>query len=130
MDQQLILERYRPLEILGEGGHGTVVLAFDTRMARRVAIKSIPLPDRRGTAGLEEARTAALLNHPTIVTVHEWDADEDEAFIIMEFLDGASLAEVLRRPGHARQRDRMNGTYKKPSSSLRLSGCTVTLEEH
>ena len=99
MDQQLILERYRPLEILGEGGHGTVVLAFDTRMARRVAIKSIPLPERRGTVGLEEARTAALLNHPAIVTVHEWDADEDEAFIIMEFLDGASLTDVLDRFG-------------------------------
>jgi hypothetical protein len=68
-------------------------------MARRVAIKSIPLPDRRAPAGLEEARTAALLNHPSIVTVHEWDADDDEAFIIMEYLDGASLADVLDRFG-------------------------------
>lgn len=104
MEQPLILDRYRPLADLGSGGHGDVVLAFDTRMARRVAIKRLPLPlDRAGRplakAGLAEARTAALLNHPAIVTVHEWDADSDEAFLIMEAIDGASLAEILDEIG-------------------------------
>lgn len=100
MDEGLILGRYRSLGELGEGGHGAVDLAFDTRMARRVAIKRIPIT-RRGveilsqSTGLKEARTAALLNHPNIVTVHEWDTDEDEAFLIMEHVDGASLAEIL-----------------------------------
>ena len=100
MDEGLILGRYRPLAELGEGGHGTVDLAFDTKMARRVAIKRIPLT-RRGvqilsrTTGLREARTAALLNHPNIVTVYEWDTDDDEAFLIMEHVDGVSLAELL-----------------------------------
>jgi len=100
VDEALILGRYRPLAELGEGGHGTVDLAFDTKMARRVAIKRIPLT-RRGiqilssTTGLREARTAALLNHPNIVTVYEWDTDDDEAFLIMEHVDGASLAEML-----------------------------------
>lgn len=95
-----MLGRYRPLAELGEGGHGSVDLAFDTKMARRVAIKRIPLT-RRGmeilsrTAGLKEARTAALLNHPNIVTVHEWDTDDDEAFLIMEHVDGAPLSSVL-----------------------------------
>jgi serine/threonine protein kinase len=94
VDEGLILGRYRPLAELGEGGHGAVDLAFDTKMARRVAIKRIPLT-RRGiqilssTTGLREARTAALLNHPNIVTVHEWDTDDDEAFLIMEHVDGA-----------------------------------------
>jgi len=69
----LILDRYRPLGELGRGGHGKVVLAFDTKMARRVAIKRLPIPlDRAGRplarAGLAEARTGALLNHPSIVT--------------------------------------------------------------
>jgi hypothetical protein len=102
VDEGLILGRYRPLAELGEGGHGAVDLAFDTKMARRVAIKRIPLT-RRGiqilssTTGLREARTAALLNHPNIVTVHEWDTDDDEAFLIMEHVDGASLAELLDR---------------------------------
>jgi len=100
LEHELILGRYRPLEELGEGGHGVVTLAFDTKMARRVAIKRIPLSHagvRRlsDTTGLAEARTAALLNHPNIVTVHEWDTDSDEAFLIMEHVDGASLAEIL-----------------------------------
>lgn len=100
MDEGLILGRYRPLAELGEGGHGTVDLAFDTKMARRVAIKRIPV-SRRGiqilssTTGLREARTAALLNHPNIVTVHEWDTDADEAYLIMEHVDGVSLSELL-----------------------------------
>ena len=100
MDEALILGRYRLLAELGEGGHGAVDLAFDTKMARRVAIKRIPVT-RRGiqilsrTTGLREARTAALLNHPNIVTVYEWDTDDDEAFLIMEHVDGASLAELL-----------------------------------
>jgi serine/threonine-protein kinase len=100
VDEALILGRYRPLAELGEGGHGTVDLAFDTKMARRVAIKRIPVTKRgieilSRTAGLREARTAALLNHPSIVTVYEWDTDDDEAFLIMEHVDGASLAELL-----------------------------------
>jgi len=100
VEQALILGRYRPLAELGEGGHGAVTLAFDTKMARRVAIKRIPLSHagvRRltDTTGLAEARTAAMLNHPNIVTVHEWDTDLDEAFLIMEHVDGVSLAELL-----------------------------------
>ena len=58
LPQQLILGRYRPLEELGEGGFGSVVLAWDTKMQRRVAIKRLPLPasahkdlGRRGHAG-------------------------------------------------------------------------------
>lgn len=100
MEGQLILNRYRPLEELGEGGFGAVVLAWDTRMQRRVAVKRLPLPvDSSGNPwrppGLSEARTAAMLNHPAIVTVFDFDTDEDEAFIVMEYIDGASLTEVL-----------------------------------
>ncbi len=104
MEQQLILDRYRPLEEIGAGGFGSVVLAYDTRMQRRVAIKRLPALGPRArrnieSAGLAEARTAALLNHPSIVTVHEWDTDSDEAFLIMEYIDGASLADVLDEVG-------------------------------
>jgi hypothetical protein len=100
VETQLILDRYRPLEELGEGGYGSVVSAWDTRMQRRVAIKRLPLPlDPAGRplkrAGLAEARTAAMLNHPAIVTVYDFDTDEDEAFLIMELIDGASLGDVL-----------------------------------
>ncbi|MDP2400936.1 MAG: serine/threonine-protein kinase, partial [Actinomycetota bacterium] len=100
MDAPLILDRYRPLADLASGGFGDVVLAYDTRMQRRVAIKRLPFPrDRAGRVvaptGLAEARTAAMLNHPAIVTVHEWDTDSDEAFLIMEYVEGASLADLL-----------------------------------
>lgn len=96
----LILDRYRPLDELGQGGFGTVTLAWDTRMQRRVAIKRLALPlDARGNPhrppGLAEARTAAMLNHPNIVTVFDFDTDADEAFLVMEYVDGASLATVL-----------------------------------
>jgi Protein kinase domain len=100
VETQLILDRYRPLEELGEGGYGSVVSAWDTRMQRRVAIKRLPLPlDAAGRplkrAGLAEARTGAMLNHPSIITVYDFDTDEDEAFLITELIDGASLEEVL-----------------------------------
>lgn len=100
MERPLILDRYRPLETLGEGGFGSVELAWDTRIQRRVAIKRIALPrDAHGHAqlppGLSEARTAAMLSHPNIVQVFDFDTDADEAFLIMEYVDGANLAEVL-----------------------------------
>ena len=101
MEQQLILDRYRPLAELGAGGFATVTLAWDTRMQRRVAIKRFDLPAESRTgaaeraAGLVEARTAAMLNHPAIVTVYDFETDSDEAFLIMEHVDGASLAVVL-----------------------------------
>ncbi len=100
MEGLLILDRYRPLAELGEGGFGTVTLAWDTRMQRRVAIKRLPLPlDSRGRPhqppGLAEARTAAMLNHPAIVTVFDFDTDADEAFLVMEHVDGANLADLI-----------------------------------
>lgn len=98
MDDSLILGRYRPLAHLGEGGHGSVLLAFDTKMARRVAIKHVPFPPgspRSRSHALSEARTAAMLNHPSIVTVFEWELIDDGALLVMEHVDGASLADVL-----------------------------------
>ena len=100
METRLILDRYRPLAKLASGGFADVILAFDTRMQRKVALKRLPFPrDRSGKpwtpVGLSEAQTAAMLNHPSIVTVYEWDTDNDEAFIIMEYLEGISLAELL-----------------------------------
>jgi predicted Ser/Thr protein kinase len=105
LPQQLILDRYRPLEDLGAGGYGSVVLAWDTRIQRRVAIKRLPLSQHAHRSrsardsGLAEARMAAMLTHQDIVTVYEWDTDSDEAFLIMEFVDGASLADLLDSGG-------------------------------
>ena len=126
MDDQLILDRYRPLAELGSGGHGTVVRAFDTRMARRVAIKRLPLPvDRAGRplarAGLAEARTAALLNHPAIVIVHEWDSDDEYAYIVMEDIDGVSLADVLDATGEPLETDEVAAVLESVASALEFA---------
>ena len=98
MNDRLILNRYRPLDVVGKGGSGTVVAAWDTRIQRRVAIKRIPLP--KGTAsrdlpGLEEARRAAKVSHPNIVSVIDFDTDENNAYLIMEYVDGKSLGGIL-----------------------------------
>lgn len=100
MEGRLILNRYRPLAEIGSGGFATVILAWDTRMQRRVAIKRLPFPlDASGSLaqppGLAEARTAAMLSHPAIVTTYDFDTDADEAFIVMEYVDGMPLSAVL-----------------------------------
>ena len=124
VEQQLILDRYRPLEELGEGGYGVVTLAWDTRMQRRVAIKRLPLPlDARGLPlenppGLAEARTAALLNHPSIVTVFDFETDADEAFLIMEHVDGASLERVLNDLHEPLDLDETAAVIESVSSAL------------
>ena len=124
VEQQLILDRYRPLEELGEGGFATVTLAWDTRMQRRVAIKRLALPrDWTGNVlhhppGLAEARTAALLNHPAIVTVYDFETDADEAFLIMEHVDGASLERVLDDVGGALTLDEAAAVIDAVSSAL------------
>ena len=124
MEQQLILDRYRPLEELGEGGSGAVVLAWDTRIQRRVAIKRMPLPvDRFGRSladapGLAEARTAALLNHPSIITVFDFETDANEAFLIMEHADGASLERILDDLGDALDLDETAAVFEAVADAL------------
>lgn len=103
--QNLILNRYRPLDVAGKGGYGTVRVAWDTRIQRRVAIKCLRL-DTYGTAaspstprdipGLEEARTAAMLSDPHIVGVFDFEIEGPMAYLIMEYMDGITLTELMR----------------------------------
>ncbi len=100
--------RYRLDERLGSGGVGTVWSAYDSLLARQVAVKIISIhgtPDERATLSarvLEEARATARLSNPHIVTVHDAGVSADGAYIAMELLRGKDLAELLRggwRPG-------------------------------
>jgi serine/threonine-protein kinase len=94
---EMLLDRYRVLDEVDSGGFGEVVLAFDERIRRRVAIKKLPLSPRAGEqTGLKEARTAALLNHPNIVAVYDFDIDDERscAYLIMEYVDGLTLADI------------------------------------
>jgi serine/threonine protein kinase len=94
---------YRILERLGAGGAGTVYLAEHEVMKRRVAIKVLPTPCAEDPALLErfrrEARAAALLNHPNIVRVFDFRQEGLLHFIVMEYIEGPNLQQLVHRRG-------------------------------
>jgi len=92
---------YRVLERLGAGGMGEVFLAEDTRLNRKVALKSMTEswaqePDARERL-LREARVVAKLNHPNIAAIYDILEVDENAHIVMEFVEGQTLAERLRK---------------------------------
>ncbi|WP_240809659.1 serine/threonine-protein kinase [Actinomadura sp. WMMA1423] len=100
--------RYRLVSLLGRGGMGAVWRAHDEHLDREVAVKELRLPEHLDEAGrrtwiarLErEARAAARLRHPGIVTVHDRVTGEDgRPWIIMELVRGRSLEDLLKADG-------------------------------
>src|SRR5688500_11554383 len=94
--------RLGPFEILapiGAGGMGEVYRARDTRLDRTVAIKVLPSElvhtDRRVERFRHEARAIARITHPNICTLHDVGEDDSTIFLVMEYLDGATLARRL-----------------------------------
>lgn len=95
---------YRILEKLGQGRMGVVYKAHDTDLDRDVALKFLPnrltADETEHARFLQEARAAALLNHPNICTVHAIEKQQDakgtdEQFIVMEYVDGKTLREMI-----------------------------------
>lgn len=91
---------YLILGVLGEGGMGVVYQARDTRLGRLAALKMMR-PDWSDDPGqrrrfVREARTASSLNHPNILTVYEIDADGGQDYIAMEYVEGGTLADVMK----------------------------------
>jgi len=97
--------RYRLEALLGAGGMGEVHLAFDTRLQRRVALKLVRdarlKSDDERTAfvarALREARAAAALRHPSVVTVHDFGEEDGAPYVVLEYLEGEPLSRRIGR---------------------------------
>ena len=93
---RLVLGRYRLERRLGAGGFGVVWLAWDEKLEREVAVKTIPLENGSGQRVEREARAAARLNHPGIVGIYELASDEHDVYLVSELVRGRTLGELLR----------------------------------
>ncbi len=97
----LLGQRYHLIRVIGSGGMGVVWGAYDELLRRQVACKVISGPIAHDTTFQErfqrEARHAASLSHPHIVTIFDSGNDDDQAYLVMEYIDGVSLRDVLNQ---------------------------------
>jgi eukaryotic-like serine/threonine-protein kinase len=101
----ILLEHYRVVAKLGEGGMGEVWRAEDTRLGREVALKRLPAAVADDPQWMErfrrEARTLAALNHPNIVTIHSVEETDEGPFLAMELVQGRTLTREIAPGGLA-----------------------------
>src|SRR5881227_752679 len=94
---KLLAARYRVLDRLGSGGMATVYLAEDERLGRKVAVKRLhsDSPEDSVRRFQREAKVGASLSHPNLVTVFDTVADEEGVLIVMEYVEGEPLSELM-----------------------------------
>lgn len=101
--------RYRLRREIARGGMATVYLALDEVLEREVALKTLhphlAIDETFLDRFRREARAAAALAHPNVVAVYDWGEADDQAYLVMEHVDGPSLREVLRRRGRLSPRE-------------------------
>ncbi|MGI5367912.1 serine/threonine-protein kinase [Streptomyces iakyrus] len=106
-NKRVIAGRYRLEERLGRGGMSVVWRATDRLLGRSVAVKELPYDEtlsaaqarRRRDRTLREARALAQLSHPHIIVVHDVVEDDERPYIVMELIEGGSLADRLAQRG-------------------------------
>src|ERR1700722_12771934 len=101
--RRFTIGKYKVLERIGSGGMGQVYLCEHKLMRRRVAVKVLPAAKAKDSSALDrfirEARAVAALDHPNIVHAYDIDQDEDLHFLVMEYVDGANLQEIIKKSG-------------------------------
>lgn len=101
--KRFFIGKYKVLERIGTGGMGQVFLCEHKLMKRRVALKVLPAVKAQDPASLErfyrEARAVAALDHPNIVRAYDIDQDENIHFLVMEFVDGPNLQDLVKKVG-------------------------------
>lgn len=99
----LLNNRYKLLQPLGSGGMAVVYKAVDEMLERIVAVKILREDYAKDSAFRErfrqEAKSAANLSHPNLVTVHDFGLNEDQVFIVIEYIDGTDLKSLIRNKG-------------------------------
>src|SRR5258707_6531683 len=102
--QDDFLDEFRIIDVIGNGGFSVVYRAEDTQLDRSVAIKQLN-PDAFTEFGTEErfireAKLAASLNHPNIVSIYTFKQRGGSLFLVMEYLDGSSVRDLIDQYGH------------------------------
>ncbi|MBN2031325.1 serine/threonine-protein kinase [bacterium] len=112
------ISHYKIIEKLGEGGMGVVYKAQDTKLDRLVALKFLPV---RLTASetdkarfLQEAKAASAINHPNVCVIHDIQEHDDHQFIVMEYVEGRTLRDVIYTPLSPPSRGDLGGCQGLP----------------
>ena len=104
MKGQKISDRYQIIKSIGEGGMANVYLAYDTILDRNVAVKvlrgDLATDEKFVRRFQREALSASSLNHPNIVEVYDVGEDNGQYYIVMEYIEGKHLKELIKKRGH------------------------------
>ena len=100
-DPTVYADRYEIVREIARGGMANVYLAHDTLLDRAVALKVLPAELSRDPAFVErfrlEAQAVASLNDPAIVAVYDWGQEQSTSFIVMEYVEGRTLRDVINQ---------------------------------